>query len=98
MPDLHGRAQFAIGLKTTNTRALACAGIEHDERPLKRINRDAGGRFDAGKPEIDGALEVSPIKNHLKIELQHARHGHRFVPVILLATLEQYVATQNTAL
>jgi hypothetical protein len=38
---LHDHADFAVGLEATDTRTVAGAWIDHDERPARWIDHDA---------------------------------------------------------
>ena len=60
MPGLEGDADLALRLEPADARSMAGARIDDDERPLARIDLDAGRRRDAHEHVVHRTCSLRP--------------------------------------
>ena len=94
----HRDADLAVGLEAADAGAVAGARVDHHERPLALLDRDAGRRRDPHQAVIDRPRQGAAIDHEIGVELQHVGRLLRHVLEILVAALAQHVPEQDRAL
>ena len=98
MARLHCDADFAVRLKPPDSRTMAGARIDHDERSPVQINFDLFGWNDPHQRIIHRFIQLAAVDDQLGGILQDMRCRLRDVFPVLIATLTQDVQEQDTAL
>jgi hypothetical protein len=98
MPGLKRDADFAIGFEAADSRTVAGARIDHDERPPRRIDFGSGGRHDAHQRVIHRPIEFPTVDQKLSLIVEYMRCSLGEMLAILIATLAHNIPEQHTAL
>ena len=70
VPGAHGHADLAVGLESADPGPVPGAGVDDHERPLLRIDRDAGRRGDPDQAVIHRPGQRRPAEHELAAEAQ----------------------------
>src|SRR6478752_9168008 len=98
MSRLHRDADLAVGLEPTDAWTVPGARINHDERPPRGIDLDAGWRDDADKRVIDRLVQLAAIDDQFGRILQNVWGSLRDVLPILVAAPAHHIEKQYAPL
>src|SRR4029077_6269196 len=98
MTGLQRDADLAVGLEATDSRAVASARIDNDERPEGWLDRHAGRRQNARQDIVDRPGKCPPIHDQLDVEVEHMRSRFGGVLAERIAALAHDVEEKNSAL
>ena len=98
MAGIQGVADLAIRLEAADARPLACPRINHHDRTLARVGRDARRRHDAQERVVDRPRQRPAAHQDFMIEAQHSRHRPRCDLDLFVAALPQQIEKENAAL
>src|SRR5262245_28304993 len=98
MASFERNADFAVGLDADDSRAVARARIDDDERPARQIELDARRRNDLHESVVDRPIERPAIDEKLHLVIEHVWGALRQMLAILVAALAHDVPEQHTAL
>ena len=98
MARLHRDADFAVRLETPDSRTMASARVDYDERSPVQVNFDVFGRNDAHQRIIYRLIQLAAVDDQLGGIVQDMRCRLRDVFPVLIAPLTQHVQEQDTAL
>ena len=66
-------ADLAVGLEAADAGTVSGARIDHDERPARRIDLDAGRRHDPRQAVIDRPFQRAAIDDQLDLVVENVR-------------------------
>ena len=98
MTRLHCDADFAVRLEPSDSRTMAGARIDHDERSPVQVNFNVFGRNDPHQRIIYRFIQLAAVDDQLGGVLQDMRRRLRNMFPVLIAPSTQHVQEQDTAL
>ena len=98
MAGAHRHADLAFGLEAADSRTMARARVDHQERALDRIGFHVCRRFDAQQPVVHGARQFAAIQDQLELHAEHVGGALGHVFVVLVAALAQHVCVEHASL
>ena len=91
-------ADFTVGLEPANSRTMSGAWIEHDKRPLDRIDLDTRTGMHPYERVVHRARQLPSVHDEIARELQHVRRSLGSVLLVLFGPLPHDVQKQDGAL
>ena len=98
VPSLERDANFAVGLEAANSRSMARARIDDNERTKRWIESNRSWRNNPDKGVVDRSLQRPPIDDQLYFEVKDMGRGFGKVLVKLISALAHHVQEKHAAL